>query len=130
MIPAFELAIEPIGHGQEFIERPIRHAPSQLRGNEVPDEHTVKGVTAKGDPSRTEDLVGSRRAGIWQERNPQQRQITRTPTTVRDEHYLFTAQFAPIGIGGGHRFKLKRDLVKATGVERRTQALQRQRFIF
>src|SRR5262249_34225957 len=130
MIPPFKLTVEPIGHGQELIERTIRHAPSQLWGDQVPDEHTVKGVTSNSDPVCAENLVGSRRAGIWRGRDPQKRQVTCTPATIRDEYHLFTVQLAPIGIGGGYRFELKGDLVETAGVKRRTQALQRQRLIF
>src|SRR5262249_48557240 len=130
MIPPFELTVEPIGHGQELIERTIRYAPSQLWGHEVPDEHTVEGVTPNGDPICAEDLVNSRRAGIWRGRNPQKRQVTCTPTTIRDEHHLFTVQLAPIGIGISYRFEFKGDLVKTTRVECRAQALQRQHLIF
>jgi hypothetical protein len=72
MIPPFELAVEPVGHGQALIERTIRHAPSQLWGNEVPDQHTVEGVTPNGDPIRAENMVCSRRAGICRGRNPQE----------------------------------------------------------
>src|SRR5919108_4685105 len=113
MIPPFELAVEPIRHGQELIERTIRHAPSQLRGDEVSDEHTVEGVASNGNPIRAENLVGSRHAGIWRRRDPQQRQVTRTPTTIRDEHHFFTVQLASIGIGSSYRFELKGDLVEA-----------------
>src|SRR5712691_2173509 len=69
MIPAFELAIEPIGHGEDLIKRTIRHPPPQLWGYEVPDEHTVKGVAPDGDPIRAEDMACSRRAGIWRGRH-------------------------------------------------------------
>ena len=129
MIPPFELTVEPIGHGQELIERTIRHAPSQLRGNEVPDEHTVEGVTPNGDPICAENLIGSRCAGIWRGCNLEKRQVTRAPTTIRDEDHLCTFQLLPIGIGSGYRFELKGDLVEATGVQRRTQALQGQGLI-
>src|SRR5262245_47783913 len=130
MVPPFELTVEPIGYGQELIEYTIRHTPSQLWGDEVPDEHTIEGVTPNGDPICAKHLVGSRRTGICRGCNLQERQITRAPTTIRDEDHLFTFQLLPIGIGSGYRFKLKGDLVEATGVQRRTQALQCQSLIF
>src|SRR5215510_2480928 len=130
MIPPFEPIVEPIGHGQELIKGTIRHAPAQLRGDEVPDEHTVEGVPPNGDPICAEHLVGSRRAGIYRGRNLQERQVTRASTTIRDEDHLCTFQLLPIGIGSGYRFELKGDLVKATGVQSRPQALHCQGLIF
>src|SRR5215813_6510644 len=130
MIPPFELTVEPIGHRQELIERTIRHAPSQLWGDEVPDERTVEGVPPNGNPICAEHLVGSRRAGISRGRNLQERQVTRASTTIRDEDHLCTFQLLPIGISSGYRFELKGDLVEATGMQSRPQALQCQGLIF
>ena len=130
MVPPFELTVEPIGHGQELIEGTIRHTPAQLWGDEVPDEHTVEGVSPNDDPVCAENLVGSRRAGISRGGNLQERQVTRAATTIRDEDYLGTFQLLPIGIGRGYRFELKGDLVEATGVQSRAQALQCQDLIF
>src|SRR5215475_13772277 len=90
MIPPFELTVEPIGHGQELIKSTIRHAPAQLRGDEVPDEHTVEGVPPNGDSICAEHLVGSRRAGSSRRRNLQERQVTRASTTICDEDHLRT----------------------------------------
>src|SRR5215510_15226521 len=130
MVPSFELTVEPVGYGQGLIEHTIRHAPSQLWGDEVPDEHAIEGVTPNGDPICAENLVGSRRAGICTGCNLQERQVTCAPTTIRDQDHLCTFQLLPIGIGSGYRFELKGDLVKATGVQSRPQALHCQGLIF